>query len=162
MKRVKTIRNRNVEAAMKHTNIISFLQHSLALTALLVLMTGAPLSIMGQTTASLSGNVQDKSGAVVANARVVLTNVDTKDRRELQSNPSGYFTFAGIVPGSYVIEISATGFRSLRQADIMVNPGDIRTLPNLSLEVGTATENVTVRATLITLHQKILASALLC
>jgi hypothetical protein len=131
---------------MKLMKILSILKHTTAMLALVVLLTGVSQYAFGQTTASLSGNVQDRSGALVPNARVVLTNVATNDKRELQSNEKGYFTFAGVIPGTYTVDISAPGYRSLRQADIMVNPGDVRDLPNLSLEVGASTENVTVES----------------
>ncbi len=131
---------------MKLMKIISILKRTTAMLALVVLLAGISQHAFGQTTASLSGNIQDKSGALVPNARVVLTNVASNDKRELQSNDKGYFTFAGIIPGTYTLDISAPGYRSLRQADITVNPGDVRDLPNLSLQVGASTENVTVES----------------
>jgi hypothetical protein len=131
---------------MKVTKKFSLLRYTLALLALFVLMSSGSTCALGQTTASLSGSVQDRSGAVISDARVVLTNVASGDKRELQSNGSGYFTFAGIVPGKYVVDISSSGFRSLRQADIMLDPGDVRNLPAIYLDLGTATENVTVQS----------------
>ncbi len=124
----------------------STLLHTIPLLAILVLVLGGALSAFAQTTASLSGNVQDTTGAIIPNAHVILTNVASKEKRELESNSSGYFTFAGIVPGTYAIEISAPGFRSTRREDIMVNPGDTRALQSLVLAVGTANQTVTVES----------------
>jgi len=131
---------------MHPRKIYSMLANIIPLLAVFALAFGSTLSAFGQTTASLSGNVQDASGAIIANAHVILTNVASKDKRELDSNAAGYFTFAGIVPGTYSVEISAPGFRGTRQDDIMVNPGDTRTLQNLSLAVGTTNETVTVQS----------------
>ncbi|ADV83204.1 carboxypeptidase regulatory-like domain-containing protein [Terriglobus saanensis] len=131
---------------MKLRKRFSLLQYVLPLLAWLVLVCGVSPRVFAQTTASLSGNVQDASGAIVPNAHVILTNVASKDKRELETNTSGYFTFAGIIPGTYVVDISAPGFRSLRQADVVVNPGDVRNLPNLALAVGTSNESVTVQS----------------
>jgi hypothetical protein len=131
---------------MQPRKIYSMLAHTIPLLVLSVLAFGCALSAFGQTTASLSGNIQDSSGALVPNAHVVLTNVATKEKRELESNASGYFTFAGIVPGTYSVEISGSGFRGFRQSDITVNPGDTRNLQNLTLEVGTTNESVTVQS----------------
>ena len=126
--------------------IMSLLQRSIWMLTLLILAGGTSQYALAQTTASLSGTVGDASGAIIPNAHVVLTNTASQDKRELTSNASGYFTFAGIIPGTYVVEISAPGFRSLRQADIMVNPGDVRTLPHIALAIGTANESVTVQS----------------
>jgi hypothetical protein len=127
---------------MKLTKIISNLRRIAPLVALLVMVNAAA----AQTTASLSGKVQDTSGALVPNAHVVLTNSASKDRRELDSNSAGFFTFAGVNPGTYTLEISAGGFRSLRRDAITVNPGDVRELADIGLEVGTANETVTVES----------------
>jgi hypothetical protein len=131
---------------MKFSKRFSILRYVLPLLAWLVLVCGVSQCAFAQTTASLSGNVQDASGATIPRAHIVLTNVASKDKRELESNDSGYFTFAGIIPGTYVVDISAPGFRSLRQADVMVNPGDVRNLPNLALAVGSSNESVTVQS----------------
>jgi hypothetical protein len=64
-----------------------------------------------QTTATLSGTVTDTTGAILRRAKIILTNESTRDTRKIQSNQSGYFTFAGIYPGTYTVFISAQGFR---------------------------------------------------
>ena len=104
---------------MKLTKIISILRRIAPLVALLAMVNAA----VAQTTASLSGKVQDTTGALVSSAHVVLTNNASKDKRELDSNSAGFFTFAGLIPGTYTVEISASGFRSLRREAITVNPG---------------------------------------
>ncbi len=124
----------------------SILSHTIPLLAVFLLVLGYALDAKAQTTASLSGVVQDATGAVVPNAHIVLTNAATMEKRELNSNASGFFTFAGIVPGTYTVDIIAKGFRGFRQSDIMVNPGDTRRLENLSLAVGTSSETITVQS----------------
>ncbi|QHN05358.1 TonB-dependent receptor [Granulicella sp. WH15] len=124
----------------------SILSHTIPLLAVLLLVLGYTLNAKAQTTASLSGIVQDVTGAVIPNAHIVLTNAATEEKRELNSNASGFFTFAGIVPGTYAVDITANGFRGFRQSDIMVNPGDTRSLQNLNLAIGTSNETVTVQS----------------
>ncbi|RZU40213.1 carboxypeptidase-like regulatory domain-containing protein [Edaphobacter modestus] len=129
---------------MKHL-IFRYL-HTLAVgTALAALVAVSP-QMLAQTTASLSGTVQDSTGAVIADAHVTLTNLATNEVRTLDSNSSGYFSFAGILPGTYKVNITAKGFRGIEQSDIMVNPGDTRTLKSLVLEAGSATESITVQS----------------
>jgi hypothetical protein len=127
---------------MKHF-ILKYLHILSAGTALAVLV-AASSQLQAQTTASLSGTVQDSTGAVVAGAHVTLTNTATNEGRTLDSNSSGYFSFAGIVPGTYKVDITANGFRGFEQNDIMINPGDTRALNGLVLATGTANESITV------------------
>jgi len=100
--------------------------------------------MQAQTTASLSGNVTDTTGAVIPNAHITLTNTASKAKSEIDSNGSGFFTFAGVIPGAYTVEITAAGFRGFRQPDIEINPGDTRTLTGLNLTIGGADETVMV------------------
>lgn len=103
-------------------------------------------SLYAQTTASLSGNVVDSTGAVIPNATVTLTNKASGDKHDVTSNSSGFFTFAGVIPGTYTVDIAAHGFRGLRQDDVTIDPADVRSLGNLSLAVGGTDDSVTVQS----------------
>jgi hypothetical protein len=118
---------------------------ALILTAILSL---SAISALAQTTASLSGNVQDPSGAIIPAAHVTLTNNATKDKRDTETNGSGYFTFPGVIPGTYTVDISAPGFRGFRQSDVSVDPGDTRLLENLRLSIGGSMDTVTVESSI--------------
>jgi len=106
----------------------------------------AALAVQGwaQTTASLSGTVADATGASIPGAKVTLVNEGSKDARVVTSNGTGYFTFAGLLPGTYTVTIAAQGFRGWQQAGITVNPGDVRNVNGIALAIGTANETVTV------------------
>ncbi len=110
----------------------------------LVLTAGCASTMPGQTTSNLSGTVQDTTGAIIPGAQITLTNVASHDVRKLKSNGSGYFSFAGIIPGTYTVDIAAPGFRGFRQEGVAINPGDTRSLDGVKLEVGTGNESVTV------------------
>ncbi|WP_350448945.1 carboxypeptidase regulatory-like domain-containing protein [Paracidobacterium acidisoli] len=112
--------------------------------ALLLISLGAHAQL---TTGSLSGTVQDQSGAVIPNAQVTLLNDASHDRRQSTSNSAGYFTFAGVQPGSYTITIQAKGFENWSQTGVTMNPGDIRQVPNIQMAVGSAGQTVQVQAT---------------
>src|ERR1700755_1935533 len=97
--------------------------------AVLLLATAGVVPLaLGQTTANISGTVEDATGAIISGAHVTLINTATLETREVDSNSSGYFSFAGIVPGSYKVDIAAKGFRGFEQPGITVNPGDTRAL----------------------------------
>src|SRR5258708_38267357 len=56
--------------------------------------------LLGQlSTASLNGVVRDSSGAVIPNATVTLTAVETSVRHVTQSNGSGDYVFTSLTPG---------------------------------------------------------------
>ena len=54
-------------------------------------------------TASVTGQVTDPQGAVVAGARVVITNQATNINAEITTNEEGYYTFTNLRPNLYTI-----------------------------------------------------------
>lgn len=99
-------------------------------------------------TGSLSGTVNDQSGAILAGANITLTDVASKDVRRTVSNSSGYFSFPALRPSTYEITIEAKGFKLWKQTGIALNPGDTRSVSGIQLELGQATETVTVQSAL--------------
>ena len=73
-------------------------------------------SSQGQTsTTSLQGTVTDPSGSAVANARVELTNLDSKAARETTTDSQGDYRFQFLPPGTYSLSVSAAGFSRFEQ-----------------------------------------------
>ena len=62
-----------------------------------------------RSAASISGTVVDPSGAVVAGATVVLHDSEHGARQTYTTGNDGSYTFTGLVPGRYQIEIAAPG-----------------------------------------------------
>jgi hypothetical protein len=63
------------------------------------------------TTGSMQGYVSDPNSAVLANASVKVTNTETGQAREAQTNAQGFYRVTNLIPGKkYKIEIKATGF----------------------------------------------------
>src|SRR5438874_9403148 len=50
---------------------------------------------------TVRGSVRDQAQAVIPNATVTLTNVNTNVARTTQSNEAGIYVFPGVIPGSY-------------------------------------------------------------
>lgn len=119
------------------------------LTLLIVGLIGfvTPSMLRAQTTAMISGTVQDQTGGVIPNATVTLTNIATGDARTVQSNEAGVYAFPSLVPAIYNIEAKAKSFKAKIVTGIELHAGESRTVPALSLEVGTESETVTVSAT---------------
>ena len=112
----------------------------------LALMLISPVLYGQFITGSLSGTVRDPSGAVVPRASVTLINEATNDNRATVTNEAGYFTFAGVQAGTYSITVSAPGFQFWKVIDVQMNSGDIRTVPDIPLKVGAATQTISITA----------------
>lgn len=96
--------------------------------------------------ATLSGLVTDSSGASIANAKVSIKNVGTREIREATSNGDGFYSAPNLLPGSYDVSASAEGFASAVQKGIPLTVGAQQSL-NISLKPGKVTEVVQVMGT---------------
>ncbi len=103
-----------------------------------------------QLTGTLSGTTVDSSGAVVANAKVVMKNELSGDTRTTVSNSTGYFSITAVQPGTYTVMVSAPGFKQWQQSGIVFAQGDNRNLPNIALQVGAVNETVEIQAGTLT------------
>ncbi len=93
-----------------------------------------------ETTGGLQGTVKDPSGAVVANAQVVATSNILTGNKTVNTDASGYYRFANLPPGSYLITVTAKGFRTSKRDGLVIEVGHLPTV-DLTLEVG-GTETV--------------------
>ena len=99
-----------------------------------------------QGTGELSGLVTDPTGAVVAGANVKLSNSATGEVRTATTSPAGTYRFPALqVTGTYTLEVSPKGFKSVKVQNIILSVGTIAT-SDVKLEVGVATDQVTVEA----------------
>src|SRR2546428_788897 len=104
------------------------------------LMCVLTLTVLGQqTTGSLSGTVNDPSGAVVIGANVTLVNTATGAERSTVTSSTGTFDFQTLQPGTYTISVDAKGFRKAVARDITVSVASAAQV-TIPLEVGSASE----------------------
>src|ERR1044071_806140 len=112
-----------------------------------LMLIAASLPVLAQNiSGSLSGTVQDSSGAAFAAAEVRVSNTGTGFLRVTKTNTEGFFSFPDLTPGTYNLEIKADGFKHYRQENIEINSGDSRSVAAIKLELGAITESVTVSA----------------
>jgi hypothetical protein len=106
------------------------------------------------TNGSISGQVQDPQGAVVAGAKVTLTNEaqGAASARQVSTGPEGTYVFSPVLPGQYTVDVEAPGFKKITQTHVVMNVNDRLGLPTVTLEVGTTGETVNVEATAIQLE----------
>ena len=95
--------------------------------------------------ATVFGRVTDPSGAVISGADVEVTNVDTGISVTSATNADGLYTVPSLHPGHYVISVRKPGFRSVSATGLELNVQD-NVARNFSLQVGSASESVTVTA----------------
>jgi hypothetical protein len=127
-----------------------------AFTTILVcaafLFSGVPLKSQA-TTGEIHGTVQDPTQAVVAGAKVTLTNEgQSAVVRETQTLADGNFLLTPLLPGTYSLSVEATGFKRYTQTGIVLNVNDKLGLPPITLEVGGAAETVSVEANAVALE----------
>ena len=116
---------------------------SLQLAVVVVaLAAGVPIAIAQVTGATLSGTVNDSTGAVVSNAQIVLTNRGTGVTTSVATNTSGLYTASNVPPGDYQVTLSASGFSSA-QATVTLEVGAERVL-NVSLKPGKVSQTIEV------------------
>jgi hypothetical protein len=99
-----------------------------------------------QTTAQLTGTVQDSSGGMIPGAQVTLINESTGGSRVVQTNSGGLYAFPALEPGSYTVKVSAKGFQPKEITGIMLHAGDVRAVPAFSLTIGSESTTITVNA----------------
>lgn len=91
-------------------------------------------------TGSVAGTLRDQTGAVVPNATVTLTNVNTQAVRTLTSSGTGAYNFQALPPGTYEIAAQAQGFTPAKQR-IEVTVGSSN---SIDLTMGITTTGTTV------------------
>jgi len=93
--------------------------------------------------ATITGRVTDPSGAVILGASITATNTGTNVKRTTTTNQEGLYVIPNLIPGNYALAAEFTGFKKLEQEKVLLQVGDRVTL-NLSMEVGSSAESVTV------------------
>src|SRR5581483_12267490 len=67
-----------------------------------------------QNESALGGTVQDSTGAMLPQATVKLTSREQGTVRNATTNQSGVYQFSFLPPGTYDVEVTAQGFKSLK------------------------------------------------
>lgn len=94
---------------------------------------------------TIAGAVTDASGAVVANASVKITNLQTGSVSETNTDSIGYYRVLHLPIGAYQIRVEAQGFKATVLESIPVNV-DAVTRADAKLQVGSTRETVEVAA----------------
>jgi hypothetical protein len=108
-----------------------------------VMLLAALPALAQQGTSQLGGKITDAQGGALPGVNFVITNENTGVVREVVSTDDGSYFAAQMAPGRYRIQAKLEGFRLLDRRDVVLMIGQTTTL-DLTMEVGTVTETVTV------------------
>src|ERR1700689_1176066 len=127
------------------------IRKTMAVGVLIACFTGWALA-QGGATGAITGTVQDASGAVVSGAKVDIVSEATGQlARHLTTDSSGIFTATLLPVGSYLVEVSASGFATTKYPGVSVNITET-TRMTASLKVTSVTEVVEVQSQVATVN----------
>jgi Carboxypeptidase regulatory-like domain/TonB-dependent Receptor Plug Domain len=92
---------------------------------------------------AITGVVQDGTGAVVSNAQVTVTNIDTGLVLRGATNGSGVYVFSPMKIGNYTVSATAKGFETTRQENLHLD-AEQRLNVVIPLKPGAVSDTVTV------------------
>jgi hypothetical protein len=115
----------------------------LVLLAGTTLLWGLPASAQLSGKGEIKGLITDPTGAVVPGATVVATSTTRGIKITRKSTSSGDYDISPLDADTYTLTVSANGFKTTSQENVVVDALEIASV-NLSLNVGTADESVTV------------------
>ena len=97
------------------------------------------------TSSAISGSVADSSGAAIAGASVIATEVNTKAVRVGSTDAGGRYNFSQVNPGTYSVSVSVTGFGISVSQPTAVGVGRTVSL-NFTLQVTSTAQAIEVTA----------------
>jgi len=109
----------------------------------IVILTAGRDFACAQVTATISGKVEDASGAAVGGAIVAVKNVETGATRTVMTDEMGNYRALSLPVGSHDVRAEKPGFRAAVRTGINLAVGQ-EAVVNLKLEVGELTQEVTV------------------
>ena len=74
---------------------------------------------------TISGTVTDSTGAVVHNAKVVITDLVTNATRETKTNAQGEYRVFGLAESRYQVAVSMAGMRTTQITGIVLHGTEV-------------------------------------
>src|SRR5262245_15825887 len=122
-------------------------RHLIPLALLLLLAIATPRGVNAQVLyGSLTGNVTDQSGAVVAGAKVEALNIGTGVSTSVVTDERGAYHFNNLQAGIYKVTVTSQTFKALAQDNVSIEVNKVRRL-DAQLQVGDVTAVVQINST---------------
>jgi len=116
----------------------------LFISIVLIILISADV-LRADITGSILGLVRDRTQAVIAGAKIVVTNVETNFNVETTSAADGSYRILALPPGLYKITVNSPGFRPFTETGIEVKVNDQQRV-DIDLDLGTVQEEVSINA----------------
>lgn len=101
--------------------------------------------LAAQTTSTIAGTIQDKTGGALSGAKISARHVETGLTRSTLSGTDGRFVLPAIPVGAYEIRAEFNGFRPLVRRGVNLTVGETAVI-GLVMEVGSLDQEVTIVA----------------
>jgi hypothetical protein len=119
---------------------------TLCRVVLIVLLFSVVVNLHAQVAGgTISGTVTDSSGRVINKVEITITNVDTGVTRVVTTNDEGFYSAPNLLPGTYEVKFSASGFKVEARKNIELTVGALVGLDQ-TLRVGSLSETVVVQS----------------
>jgi len=102
-----------------------------------------PLSAQSTGSGTITGTVTDTTGAVVPNAKVLITDTDTNVSRNIATDGAGTYVAAFLLPGNYEVVLGGGNFGKVDRKNLILTVGQTLTV-DATLAVGATATEVTV------------------
>ena len=103
----------------------------------------ACVGAFAQANSAVTGIVTDQTGAVVADAKIVLVNPATGTTKTTVSTGTGLYEFPGLNAANYNMKVTAKGFQAFQQNGIVVNISATFRV-DVKLTIGAESQTITV------------------
>jgi len=120
-------------------------RHAVVVSILLLGFTSFCTQLQAQYRTSIQGVVTDSSGAVVPGAKLTLTNPATGERQQRVSDNAGVYNFNALAAARFLLEVDKEGFQKKEIDNLVLIPEQANAV-NVTLDVGSDTQSVTVNA----------------
>lgn len=105
-------------------------------------------------TGSLGGTVVDSNHTPLPGAQVHLERDGSAGSCDLATDSDGRFVFGDLAKGTFRLRVSLTGMQTVVDEQILLQNGQRLTVPDLTVRLATATQQVTVTVSQVELAQE--------
>ena len=118
-----------------------------AVAALFLIFSSGPVAVRAQTTTgSIYGTITDASGAVIPEAAVTVTNIETGASIAAKSNNLGEYIFPVLNPGEFKVTVVMVGFKTATESNLRLDANQ-NLNASFTMQLGATSAEVTVEST---------------